>query len=67
MQDVGVDVDVLGGGDVELHCNFVIAEEQARDVLHLGPIWAAILPRDADVIPSGIGAGNNDHGRAVDG
>jgi len=58
MQAIGVRVDVLVGRHMQLHGRFVVLEEGALDVFHLRPVGAAVLARDADVVPIAIGGGD---------
>ena len=66
MQAVGMDVNVVAGRDMELHRDLLVAEEQPRHMLHFLPVRAAVLARDADVIPAAIAAGHNHQGLPID-
>ena len=54
MKAVRVQAQMVINRHMKLHRCFMVLEEQAFDVFHLGPVRASILPTDANVVPAFI-------------
>jgi len=51
VQAIGMVVDVLTFGWVELQHAFIVIPKQILDETHLFPIWASMFTADTDVFP----------------